>query len=179
MLIAHESTELDPFETLPDALRGLSMTFGSKGSTSGRLMPEHFFRERYNTDPDEVFSKVGYSGDHTRTIQLVQSGAWQLGVLGYTIWDSETARGVVDTDLVQVVWRSPEYPDYHWTIRGDVDARYGHGFADRVQQALLDLDDPELLARFSRKGFIPATNADFEPILQTARAVGLIEAETP
>ena len=104
----------------------------------------------------------------------MQAGTYDLGVLGYTIWDSELARGNVDTAKVSVIWESPRYPDYHWTIRGDVDARFGAGFADRVQAALIAMDDPELLASFSRTGFIPASNTDFRAIEDTARAVGLI-----
>lgn len=175
VLVAHRDTGLEPADTLPDSLRGLSLAFGDKGSTSGRLMPEFFFRERFGAAPDEVFSRVGFSGDHTRTLQLVQSGAYQLGVVGYTAWDSELARGTVDTDTVRVIWKSPGYPDYQWTVRGDVDARFGAGFSDRLQKALLDIRDPDLLARFSRSGFIPASNDDYARIADTARQVGLIQ----
>lgn len=175
VLIAHRSTGLQPLAELTDALRGKTLTFGSKGSTSGRLMPEFFFREHYGQSPQEVFSRVGYSGDHTRTIALVQAGAWDLGVLGYTTWETEKANGRVDPELVQQIWASPGYPDYQWTIRGDVDARFGDGFSGRVQQALLDIDDPDMLQRFARSRFIPARNADYAPILDTARAVGLID----
>ena len=44
-----------------------------------------------------------------------------------------------------------------------------------VRQALLDMDDPDLLASFPRKGFIPASNADFQPILDTARELKLVD----
>lgn len=174
-LIAHHSTGLERADELQDAFKGKTFTFGSKGSTSGRLMPEFFIRQHYGAAPDEVFSRVGFSGDHSRTIQLVQSGAYELGVLGYTTWESESKRGNIDTDKVSVVWQSPGYPDYQWTIRGDVDERFGAGFADKVQAAIIAMDDPELLGRFPRSGFIPASNADFEPIAETARSVGLIE----
>lgn len=174
-LIAHTDTKLKPFTKLPDSLKGLSMTFGDKGSTSGRLMPEYFFRQHYGEAPEKTFSRVGFSGDHTRTIQLVQSGAYQLGVVGYTAWDSEVKRGTVDASKVQVLWKSPAYPDYQWTVRGDTDARFGAGFTAKLTKALLDMKDPDLLSRFPRTGFIPASNADFQPIIDTARSVGLIE----
>ena len=53
--------------------------------------------------------------------------------------------------------------------------RFGAGFSDRVRQAFLDLRDPELLARFPRKRFIPADNSDFRPILDTAHELDLVE----
>ena len=40
---------------------------------------------------------------------------------------------------------------------------------------LVGMSDPELLASFPREAFIPAQNADFDPIEQTARELGLLE----
>ena len=37
------------------------------------------------------------------------------------------------------------------------------------------MTDPDLLASFPRKAFIPADNADFDAIEQTARELGLLE----
>lgn len=176
-LIAHTSTGLEPMDALNDSLRGLSLTFGSKGSTSGRLMPEYYLREAFDAAPESVFSRVGFSGDHSRTIALVESGAYQLGVLNYAVWDAAVAAGQIDTDAVQVIWESPTYPDYQWTIRGDVDARFGDGFSAKVQQALLNMTDPALLAAFPRSGFVPATNADYAPIEDTAVNIGLMDAQ--
>lgn len=173
--IANAGTGIEPGDELPEALRGLNFTFGSRGSTSGRLMPEYFLRQRFDEAPEAIFERVGFSGNHTRTAALVESGAYDAGALNYKVWDTMVENGEVDTDRVQVIWETPTYPDYHWVIRGDVDERFGEGFADRVQQAFLDMDDPELLERFPRQGFIPAENADFRPILETARQLDLIE----
>ena len=57
----------------------------------------------------------------------------------------------------------------------DVDARFGDGFADKVQAALVGMDDPELLDSFPRKAFVPAANEDYEPILETGRALGILD----
>lgn len=174
-IIAHTSTGLEKSEQLPTGLAGKRFTFGDKGSTSGRLMPEFFLREHYGKAPNELFSRVGFSGDHNRTISLVQSGAFEVGALNYAVWDAELAKGNIDTSKVKVIWASPSYPDYQWTIRGDVDARFGVGFKDKVQQALLDMTDPALLAAFPRSGFVKATNQDYSPIRDTAVAIGIMD----
>ena len=173
-LIAHRSTGLEPAETLPEAIEGMSLTFGSRTSTSGRLMPEHHLRERFDAAPDELFSRVGFSGDHSRTIALVEAGTWELGAVNFSVWDAAVADGRVDTDQVEVIWETPPYPDYNWTVRGDVDERFGEGFTDRVRAALLEMDDPELLASFPREGFIPADNALYAPIEDVAEELGLL-----
>ncbi len=169
-IIANTRTGLTPEDGLSDELRGKTFTFGSKGSTSGRFLREHF-----DAAPDEVFSRVGFSGDHSRTIVQVETGAYEVGAVNYAVWDSMQAAGKIDDSKVQVIWTTPTYPDYQWTIRGDVDARYGEGFKDKVRSALLQIDDPDLLASFPRKSFVAADNADYAPIEDTAKAIGLLD----
>ncbi|WP_136253931.1 putative selenate ABC transporter substrate-binding protein [Onishia niordana] len=173
--IAHQSTGLEEGEGLSDEMRDMTFTFGSKGSTSGRLMPEYYLREAFGQPPEEVFSRVGFSGNHSRTISLVASGAYDLGAVNYTVWENEVEAGNIDTDQVEVVWKTPHYPDYQWTIRGDVDERFGAGFADRVREALLNMEDPELLESFPRSGFIPASNDDYAIIESVGKELGLID----
>jgi len=173
--IANTRSGLSPSDHLPESLRGLTFTFGSKGSTSGRLMPEYNLREQFGISPDELFSRVGFSGNHSRTIALVESGAYQVGALNYKVWETAVAEGKVDTSKVQVIWETPTYPDYQWTVRGDLDAVYGEGFTARVEKALLGMKDPELLNSFPRAGFIPASNEDFEPVRKVAKQVGLLD----
>lgn len=173
--IAHASTGLKNSAEFPAAIAGKSFTFGSKGSTSGRLMPEFFIRDHLKKAPDVIFSRVGFSGDHSRTMTLVESGAYDVGVLNYTVWDDAVKQGTVDTTKVSVIWTSPTYPDYQWTIRGDVDAAWGKGFKQKVQQALLDMKDPQLLQAFPRTGFVPAQNSDYAPIEKTAIELGIMD----
>ena len=173
--IAHASTGLKPSDDFPAEIAGKVFTFGSKGSTSGRLMPEYHIRKHFGKSPEEVFGKVGFSGNHSKTIALVQSGAYQVGAVNYKVWKRELAEGNVDPSKVSVIWKTPPYPDYQWSIRGDVDARWGDGFKNKVQTALLNMRDPDLLASFPRGGFIAATNADYQPILDTAREIKLID----
>ena len=176
--IANASTGLSPSETLTEAfVEQPSFTFGSKGSTSGRLMPEFYLRETFNQSPEQLFEKVGFSGDHSATIALVQSGAYATGAVNYKVWERELEEGKIDTDKVQVIWETPGYPDYHWTVRGDLNDSFGDGFTQRVTDALLAIDDPVLLNAFPREKFIPASNDDFAPIEETAEAIGLLDAQ--
>lgn len=173
--IAHDATGLTPTETFPEDMRGKSFTFGAKTSTSGRLMPEYFIREATGEAPETFFSRVGYSGDHSQTLRLVASGAWDTGALNYAVYDKAAETQPEMIDGAQVIWKTPPYPDYNWTIRGDVDQTFGAGFADRVQAALVAMHDPDLLASFPREAFIPAANAEFQPIEDVALKLGLIE----
>ena len=173
--IAHSSTGLKKATNFPKNIAGKTFTFGSKGSTSGRLMPEYHIRKYFSKAPDKVFSRVGFSGNHSRTITLVQSGAFQVGATNFQVWKKSLAAGKIDTSKISVIWETPHYPDYNWSIRGDVDKMFGAGFTERVKNALLNLKDPALLASFPRKGFIPASNNDFQLIVTVGKQIGLIE----
>jgi phosphonate transport system substrate-binding protein len=172
--IANVSTGLSFAEEFPKGIKGKTFTFGSKGSTSGRLMPEYFIRQSFSQTPRDVFSRVGFSGDHSKTLALVQSGSYEVGAMNFKVWKKEVDAGRVDPAKVQVIWRTPTYPDYNWTIRGDVDKTYGEGFIKKVQQALVDLQDRAILDAFPRARFIPADNSMFKPVLDTAIEVGII-----
>lgn len=174
-MIANKKTNLKEMKTLDDSIKGKTFTFGSKASTSGRLMPEYFLRQHFKTDPDKIFSRVGFSGDHTKTIELVESGAYDIGVLDYTVYNAAVKNGKVNTNAVSIIWTSPPYPDYNWSIRGDVEKTFGSGFIKKVQDAFIKMKDPELLATFPRKSFIAASNKDFQLVEDNARKLGLID----
>jgi len=173
--IANASTGLSYGQQFPKGIEGKTFTFGSKGSTSGRLMPEFHIRDAFGKSPDDVFSRVGFSGDHSRTIALVQSGSFEVGALNFKVWEKESGLGKIDPAKVNVIWQTPTYPDYQWSIRGDVEQRFGAGFKAKVAKALLDVKDTAILEAFPRKSFVPATNADYQPILDTAKSIGLID----
>lgn len=171
--IANSTTGLKPGKRFPDQIAGRTFTFGSKGSTSGRLMPEFFIRQHFNKAPREVFRRVGFSGDHSKTIALVQTGSYEVGAVNFKVWENEVKEGKVDPDKVQVIWETPEYPDYNWTIRGDVDDAFGDGFIKKVQAAFLAMKDPDLLASFPRSAFVSADNAMYQPIFKVGTQIGI------
>ena len=173
--IANAGTRIGKSNAFPTEVEGRTFTFGSKGSTSGRLLPEFFIRKHLGKPPLKVFKRVGFSGDHSKTLALVQSGSYEVGALNYKVWQNEMAAGNVDTSRVRIIWETPPYPDYNWTIRGDVEEKFGEGLIEKVQRVFLDMKDTDLLGSFPRSGFIRAENAMYGPILDTAIEVGIIE----
>ena len=125
--------------------------------------------------PGEVFKRVGFSGDHSKTLALVQSGSYEVGALSFKVYDNEKAAGNVDESKVSVIWRTPTYPDYNWSIRGDVEVKYGKGFIKKVQDALGTLEDKEILDQFPRARFIEADNTLYAPLIETGTAIGIFE----
>lgn len=157
-------------------LRGLSFTFGSESSTSGHLMPRYFLGEA-GIDPDQDFAgPPNFSGSHDKTIALVEGGAFQAGAVNEAVWEERVAAGEVDTTKVRDFYTTPAYFDYHWTIRGDVDATYGAGATDAVTAAILGMgpDQAAVLDLFQTDRFVPTTNENYATIREVAEQLGIL-----
>ena len=71
-----------------------------------------------------------------------EAGSYLVGAVNFEVWETEMKEGKIDSQKVGVIWQTPEYPDYNWTIRGDVDETFGPGFIQKVQEALVAMKDP-------------------------------------
>ncbi|MGH2541157.1 MAG: putative selenate ABC transporter substrate-binding protein [Ardenticatenaceae bacterium] len=171
--IIQSSLDADSLEDLRD----LTFTFGSESSTSGHLMPRHFLVQA-GIDPETDFNGLpNYSGSHDTTWKLVETGAFQAGVLDESVWEAALQNNAVDLTKVKEFWTTPAYYDYHWTIRGDVDQTFGAGFTEKVKQALLNVGSgqPEVLELFSTPdGFVETTNDNYGDILEVAQSLGIV-----
>lgn len=174
--VANASTGIQPSAGFPHELAGKTFTFGSESSTSGRLMPEHYIRKETGQSPQEFFGvEMSFSGDHSKTALLVESGSFEAGVLNYKVYDSMVADGRIDPAVCVKVWETPPYPDYNWTAHPSLEDDFGDGFIDRLQAALVGMTDPALLAAAQREeGIIAASNEDFAPLEELARKLDLV-----
>ena len=172
--IAHKDSGIEPGADFPMAMKGKKFTFGSKLSTSGRLMPEHFIRQHATMAPEEFFGTVNFSGAHDLTIKLVEGGNFDCGAANYKTYDDMVASKKVDPSVCRKIWQTPFYADYNFTAHPRLEEMFGEGFIDRLQAALVDMKDPDLLAAFSRKSLVEASNEDFESIKELARQLDFI-----
>ncbi|MGJ8678655.1 MAG: putative selenate ABC transporter substrate-binding protein [Akkermansiaceae bacterium] len=171
--IAHESTGLTKSDDFPTALKGMTFTFGSAGSTSGCIMPAHFIVENTGEGPLDYFGQVGFSGAHDKTAYQVEAGTFQAGAMNFSTYDKLVAAGKIDANKCSVIWETPTYADYNFTARGDLDAMFGEGFTDKLQNALLECDDEAVLKAFDRNKFVKVDNATFEGIAGVMKSVKL------
>lgn len=173
--IAHKNTGLERSEQFPRELAKLSFTFGSESSTSGRLMPEYYIREETGKSPNEFFAtQPGFSGSHDQTIELVESGQVQAGVVNFTVYDKRVEEGKTDPDVCRIFWVTPTYADYNFTAHPMLEDMFGKGFTDKLQKTLIEIDDPGLLSAFPREALIEAKNQDFDGIKAVAKELGFL-----
>ncbi len=177
--IAHESTGLEKSDKFPVGIADLTFTFGSKKSTSGRLMPTWFIQKETGKTPEEFFSKpVQFSGkaSHAGTASSVNEGSVQVGVLSYKTYDSMVKSKEIDPNKAKIIWVTPGYADYNFTAHPSLDETFGPGFIDKLQKALIKCNDEEVLTVLKREeGLIEAKNEDFANIVTIAKELGFFK----
>jgi phosphonate transport system substrate-binding protein len=168
VFIAQSDIEMDNLEEL----KGKSFTFGSESSTSGHLMPRYFMMEA-GIDPDQdLDGKPNYSGSHDKTYKLVESGAYQTGALNISVWEAAVKEGKVDESKVKVIYTTPEYYDYNWTLnKMDADTKA------KLKEAILSMtsEDNEIMDLLQTDKFIETKNENYEAIEKVAKQLKIIK----
>ena len=173
--IANSNTALELSESFPKKIKALKFSFGSEKSTSGRLMPSFFIQKETGTAPEKWFSQpIGFSGAHDKPAKLVESVAFEVGALSYKKYDSMVESGKLDKEKCKIIWKTPPYANYNWTAHPELDQIYGEGFIDKIQEALIEISDPQLLKALTRSKIIPAKNENFQGIADIAKELGFL-----
>src|SRR4028118_1899396 len=87
LFIANKKSGLKPFKDISGLkqLKGHTFTFGSESSTSGRLMPQYFMQQA-GLKLEDLKGQAGFSGDHDKTIKLVEAGTYDAGAVNKKVW---------------------------------------------------------------------------------------------
>jgi phosphonate transport system substrate-binding protein len=159
-------------ESLAD-VKGRQVAFGDKASTSSHLIPKSMLASDgllAGRDYDEVFV-----GNHDAVLLNVARGNAQAGGLSKPIFESLIEREFVDADQVKVIAESKPFPQYPWVMQGDL----APALKERIKQAFLELDDPDVLKPLKAEGFVAIDDADYEPIRELAKLLDLDLSKAP
>jgi phosphonate transport system substrate-binding protein len=155
-----------------------TFSFGNKLSTSGHLMPRHFMKVEKQIIPEKYFAEVQYSGAHDKTVYLICDGVVDLGVVNSEIFKSMLHDGRLQNCNVRVLWETPPYPDYVWSVHESLNA----GVKTKIRDAFLDLDinnesHREILQAMGARSFLPVNNRKFLPLKTVAESLDMLEIE--
>ena len=171
VFISHKDNKVNSLEDL----RKKSFSFGSPSSTSGHLMPRSFLRKK-NISPEVFFSRIAYSGAHDATIYSVLGKKVFAGVLNSLVWQKFLKEKPEIAKDLNVVFTTPEYYDYNWTIRKDVPKKIRR----KLIQAFMDLNkdnyEHQKILNLQRASFYLETkDENYQKIFEAARESKLIK----
>lgn len=155
--------------------KGKRFGFGSKLSNSGHLMPRYFLSLE-NITPENYFSEVLYSGAHDKTAEWVKNGIIDIGVSNTIVVDRLYQQGLITTNQVRILSRTPAYSNYVWAIQPNLP----ESLVNRMREAFLKLsidnpDDKEILDAVGAKMYIPAKQEDFQSLEFIANELNMLD----
>lgn len=153
-------------------LKGKTFAFGDKGSTSGYLIPLHYFMTK-GIDPEKYFSKVIYT-KHQAIELSVTRGELDAGADYNRNRDAMIAEGLIKAADSRIIWTSAPLPNDAFAVSETLFK--DKALVARLRAALADVGtelkaNPALLpARYT--GFVTKDNAFYKPIRDAGLATG-------
>ncbi len=156
----------------PADLKGRSFAFGDKGSTSGYLIPLHYFMTQ-GIDPDTYFAKV-INTKHQAIETQVTQGVLDAGADYNRNRNAMIEQGLIKPERSVVIWQSAPLPNDAFAVSPGL--HQDKVFVARLQQALEGIGAelktrPNLLpAHYT--GFVSRDNSFYKPIRDAGLATG-------
>lgn len=157
-------------------LKGRTFAFGDKGSTSGYLIPLHYFMSQ-GINPDSYFAKVLYTKHQAIEMQVSQ-GTLDAGADYNRNRNAMIEQGLLKPEQSRIIWQSAPLPNDAVAVSKALFA--DRALVARLQAALLGIGDalkiqPQLLpAHYT--GFVTRDNAFYKPIRDAGLATGKLPA---
>ena len=171
LFITHANNDL---KTIRD-FKGMPLTFGSRRSTSGHLMPRYFL-SRQDIIPEEFFSAVDYTASHDKAIQAVLEQKFDLGAINPMIYQRMVADGRIAKGDIRIVWETPPYINYVWAVQPAMNA----ATRERLATAFLKLNPAiaehrAILSNLDAQHFLRADIVDFAALEFVADSLQLLK----
>lgn len=156
-------------------LRGRTLGFGSKLSTSGHLMPRASLLAA-KIDPDKDLRRVEFLNAHDATVAAVAAGRIDAGALNAIVWRQLVADRKVDASTVVVFFTTPPFHDTNWSVRADMPA----AMREAIMAAFLKLDRStphgrEILELQRATRYVPTRAENYNGIKAAAENAGLLK----
>ena len=163
--------------TSPKDLKGHTFAFGDKGSTSGYLIPLHYFMQQ-GIEPETYFSKVVYTSHQAIETQVTQ-GVLDAGADYTRNRNAMIEQGLIKADQSRIIWQSPPLPNDAFAVSSALAG--DRAFVASLQSALAGVGDrlksqPNLLPPHYT-GFVSRDNAFYKPIRDAGLATGKLQAK--
>ena len=152
--------------------KGRTFAFGDKGSTSGYLIPRHFFMQQ-GVDPEKHFSRVIFT-KHQAIQTQVSAGQLDAGADYNRNRTAMIEQGLIKAERSKIIWQSPPLPNDAVAVSAALFKN--KAFVKKLQDALaetgplLKAQPPLLPANYT--GFVATDTAFYKPIRDAGLATG-------
>ncbi len=158
----------------PDDAKGLRISLADVGSTSGWLIPTHWFKTQ-NIDPKTYF-QYRDGASHAANVTAVASGQVDLASDYDRNYRAMIEKGAVKETDAQIVWKSDPLPNDPLVVRDDFDP----ALTAKLQDALLAITEEEAKTIMPNHytGWIKADHGSYKLIEDAGISVGRIKPKS-
>lgn len=175
LIVTHPDSGLNSVQDLLRPGNGRTFAFGDKGSTSGYLIPLHFFLQQ-GIDPEKHFARVLYTR-HQAIETQVAAGQLDAGADYNRNRNAMIEQGLLKAERSRILWQSAPLPNDAVAVSQAL-AR-DKALVARLQAALAEVGpllktQPQLLPPHYT-GFVNADNSVYKPIRDAGLATGKLQ----
>lgn len=158
----------------PDGAKGLRISFADVGSTSGWLIPTHYFLNR-GIAP-KTFFQYRDGASHPANVIAVANGQVDLATDFDRNFNGMADRGLVKRDEVKIVWTSEPLPNDPLVVRSGFDPAMAMRIQDIV--AALTAEEASVIMPPRYTGWVKADHGSYQPIEAAGIAVGRLKPKS-
>ena len=158
----------------PDDAKGMSLSLADVGSTSGWLIPTHFFKTQ-GIDP-KTFFKYRDGSSHAANVTAVTSGQVDLASDYDRNFRAMTEKGTVKATDAQIVWTSDPLPNDPLVVRDGFDP----ALTEKLRAIVLGLSEEQAKAIMPNHytGWVKADHSSYKMIEDAGLAVGRLKPKS-
>jgi phosphonate transport system substrate-binding protein len=154
-------------------MRGKRFAFVDEATTAGFLLPLHYFMKEGISNYHSWFSETYFAGTHEDAIFDVLNGKADIGAAKDTVFYRFARKDRRLLDELEILATSPKVPENGLAVKRD----FGQYNLTALKECLLEMDkDPkgrEVLDNFKAQRFVETSVADYQPVFDFAKHVGL------
>jgi phosphonate transport system substrate-binding protein len=168
IIVARPDLKIDRW---PEDAKGLRISLADVGSTSGWLVPTHYFKTK-GIDP-KVYFRYRDGASHAAQILSVINGQVDLASDYDRNMNTFIERGTIKGDEIRVVWRSDPLPNDPLVVRQGLDP----ALAAKVRNIVLAITEDEARSLMPKNytGWVAATHDSYKLIEDAGIAVGRLK----
>ncbi len=158
-------------ENWPEGAKGLKLSLADVGSTSGWLIPTHYFKTK-GIDPKTYF-QYRDGASHPANVTAIATSQVDLASDYDRNFTAMVEKGIVKREDVSIVWTSDPLPNDPLVVRKDLDPE----LVKKLQEAVLAItaDDAKVLMPKHYTGWVKADHSSYKLIEDAGIAVGRIK----
>lgn len=155
-----------PIRTTQD-LKGKTVAYGDRASTSSHLVPRAMIEEAGLVAERDY--KTVYVGAHDAVARSVETGKVNAGALSRPIYENLIKSGRISADKLRILAETRPIPNYPMAMQ----SKLTPALKEQIRNAFVGISDPAILKAFRAQGFAATSDSAYDVLRTTAKVLNL------